>query len=137
MEGQSLPCVCLKSPKVTAFLMHPQELPTPQSCLPATRQPILPQPLPITCLWTCMHEGRPACAPTLVLPLLYVWIMFSAPCFTFSSMASCFSRPATRLRLVAEQVGPPSLGSLGASGEMGGTESPGPSPPSAQEVWPS
>lgn len=55
--------------------------------------------------------------PTLVLPLLYVWIMFSAPCFTFSSMASCFSRPATRLRLAAEQAGPPSPGDRGASGE--------------------
>lgn len=56
-------------------------------------------------------------APTLVLPLLYVWIMFSAPCFTFSSMASCFSRPATRLRLVAEQAWLPAPGDWGASKE--------------------
>lgn len=41
--------------------------------------------------------------------------MFSAPCFTFSSMANCFSRPATRLRLVAEQVGPPAPGDWGPS----------------------
>lgn len=59
-------------------------------------------------------------ALTLVLPLLYVWIMFSAPCFTFSSMASCFSRPATRLRLVAEQAWVPAPGDWGASKGGGG-----------------
>lgn len=74
-------------------------------------------------------------ALTLVLPLLYVWIMFSAPCFTFSSMASCFSRPATRLRLVAEQAWVPAPGDWGASkgggGGSGGTESQQASPLSA------
>lgn len=71
-------------------------------------------------------------APTLVLPLLYVWIMFSAPCFTFSSMASCFSRPATRLKLVAEQAESPVPGDWGASGGVDGAKSPQPSSPTAQ-----
>lgn len=74
----------------------------------------------------CRHTTQCAVrSPTLVLPLLYVWIMFSAPCFTFSSMASCFSSPAMRLRLVAEQAGPPAApGDSGASAGKVGTVTP-------------
>lgn len=112
MGRQSLPCLSdiTQSP---CCPYTPRSYPHPS---PASQPPVshLPPP-PAHDLLT----GVPACAPTLVLPLLYVWIMFSAPCFTFSSMASCFSRPATRLRLVAEQAGPLSPENLGASGERG------------------
>lgn len=50
---------------------------------------------------------------TLAAPLAYIWIMFSAPCFTFNSMLSCFSRPAIRLLLAVDRLKLP--GDCGAS----------------------
>lgn len=38
--------------------------------------------------------------PTLEGPLEYIWIMFSAPCLTLSSMSFCLLRAARRLLLV-------------------------------------
>lgn len=39
-------------------------------------------------------------ATTLEEPLEYICIIFSAPCFTLSSMSACFFRAASRLLLV-------------------------------------
>lgn len=47
------------------------------------------------CLWRSEVSGH-----TLEEPLEYIWIMFSAPCLTFSSMSFCFFRAAKRLLLV-------------------------------------
>lgn len=45
------------------------------------------------------RERSPSWDRTLEEPLEYIWIMFSAPCLTFSSMSFCLFRAARRLLL--------------------------------------